>query len=233
MPWFGTIVAASALGCQIVYYPYKQDPAANPRFYPVQTAEDVQPPADSRSGERRVDAESAGLPATYEAQSFLPVGITDFQGPLTTANQLMGYDKLIYLMHDHPNVTHELMDKVTEGPDSVGEETEGGHRRAVERVHRRSASVYGQACRRVVLRRRCGADVQPRCTGSSWCPTTRVSCEAFGGGCVHYCGNATHHADNFLATKGLLSAEYLQPLQYPLVCETQVESRRADRLICL
>ena len=48
------------------------------------------------------------------ASSFLPVGITDFQGPLTTANQLMGYDKLIYLMQDNPVAMHELMDKVTE-----------------------------------------------------------------------------------------------------------------------
>ena len=25
----------------------------------------------------------------------------------------------------------------------------------------------------------------------------------FGGGCIHYCGNATHQAENFLATEGL------------------------------
>jgi hypothetical protein len=48
-----------------------------------------------------------------EAHSFLPVGITDLQGPLTTANQLMGYDKLSYLMADDPTAAHELMDKVT------------------------------------------------------------------------------------------------------------------------
>ena len=42
------------------------------------------------------------------------MGITDFQGPLTTANQLMGYDKLIYLMFDHPDLMHRLMDVVTE-----------------------------------------------------------------------------------------------------------------------
>lgn len=40
MPWWGTVVAASALGCQIEFQP-KMDPAANPRYYPVQTVEDV------------------------------------------------------------------------------------------------------------------------------------------------------------------------------------------------
>src|SRR5579872_6542380 len=27
--------------------------------------------------------------------------------------------------------------------------------------------------------------------------------EAFGGGCLHFCGNAAHQAENFLATRGL------------------------------
>jgi len=27
--------------------------------------------------------------------------------------------------------------------------------------------------------------------------------QAFGGGCIHYCGDATHHADSFLDTEGL------------------------------
>ena len=52
MPWYGTIVTASALGCQIEFQP-KMDPAANPRFYPVQTAEDVnacRSPTRSRTG---------------------------------------------------------------------------------------------------------------------------------------------------------------------------------------
>jgi hypothetical protein len=40
MPWFGTAVVASALGCQ-VQFPPKQDPAVNPRHYPVRKAEDV------------------------------------------------------------------------------------------------------------------------------------------------------------------------------------------------
>ena len=40
MPWFGTAVTASALGCQ-VDFPPKQDPAVNPRHYPVRSPEDV------------------------------------------------------------------------------------------------------------------------------------------------------------------------------------------------
>ena len=32
---------------------------------------------------------------------------------------------------------------------------------------------------------------------------SRLLSERSGVACVHYCGNATHHADNFLATEGL------------------------------
>ncbi len=46
--------------------------------------------------------------------SFLPIGITDCQGPLSTAYQLMGYDNFIFLMFDHPSAAYELMDKITE-----------------------------------------------------------------------------------------------------------------------
>ena len=49
----------------------------------------------------------------FMSTQLLPVGITDCQGPLTTANQLMGYDTLIYLMDDDPAAAHHLMDTVT------------------------------------------------------------------------------------------------------------------------
>ena len=203
MPWFGTIVAASAFGCKIEFL-YKQDPAANPRYYPVQTPEDV----------KRLeipDPDKDGLMPTVlkylrhmKQHSFLPVGITDFQGPLTTANQLMGYDKLIYLIHDSPNLAHELMDKITEG---------------LIRWVKKQKEVIGEAWNE------CIADQQVY-TGKHagvWfsdddavlisakmykefvVPYNSRILQEFGGGCVHYCGNATHHAENFLNTKGLLA----------------------------
>lgn len=113
MPWFGTVVLASAFGSR-VEFPPKQDPAINPRYYPVKTVEDVK-------RLRIPDPEQDGLmPVVLKflrhmrRSGTLPVGITDCQGPLTTANQLMGYDQLIYLMHDAPEAAHELLDKLTE-----------------------------------------------------------------------------------------------------------------------
>lgn len=227
MPWFGTVVAASALGCQIEFQP-KMDPAANPRYYPVQTVEDVY----------RLeipDPEKAGLMPDVlktlqhmKANSFIPVGITDFQGPLTTANQLMGYDKLIYLMYDHPNVMHELMDKVTETlimwvkkqKEIIGEpltECIGD-----QQVYTgKNAGVWFSDDDAVLMSTRTYREFVV--------PYNSRILQAFGGGCVHYCGNATHHADNFLATRGLKALNIYNLYNIPSVCELQQKLR--DRVV--
>ena len=227
MPWFGTVVTASALGCQIEFQP-KMDPAANPRYYPVRTVEDV----------HRLeipDPEKAGLMPDVlkclnymKANSFLPVGITDFQGPLTTANQLMGYDKLIYLMHDHPKAMHELMDKVTE---------------TLIMWVKKQKAVIGEPLTE------CIGDQQVY-TGKNagvWfsdddavlmsvktyrefvAPYNSRILEAFGGGCIHYCGNATHHADTFLAMKGLKALNIFNLYNIRSVAELQAKLQ--DRIV--
>jgi hypothetical protein len=203
MPWFGTAVTASALGCQ-VDFPPKLDPAVNPRHYPVQGPEDVralQIPDPEKDG---LMPRALQFLRYMRANSFLPVGITDFQGPLTTANQLMGYDKLIYLMQDHPAAAHELMDKVTE---------------TLLRWVKKQKEVIGEPLtecisdQQVYLGRHAGiwfSDddavlMSPGTYKEFVVPYNARILKTFGGGCLHYCGNATHQAENFLNTEGLLA----------------------------
>jgi hypothetical protein len=51
--------------------------------------------------------------------------------------------------------------------------------------------------------------------------------KTFGGGCLHYCGNATHQAENFLATDGLLAINNyaLHDLRAFRVLKTKLEGR--------
>lgn len=219
MPWFGTIVTASAFGCKIEYYP-KADPAANPRHYPVQT------PADIRRLEP-IDPEHDGLmPKVLEflrymkANSFLPVGITDFQGPLTTANQLMGYDKLIYLMFDHPELMHRLMDVVTESlirwvkkqKEVIGEPLNWciSDQQVYTGPH---AGVWFSDDDAVLM--------SPDTYREFVVPYNSRILTEFGGGCIHYCGNATHHADSFLATQGLKALNIYNLYNIPSVAKLQ------------
>lgn len=201
MPWFGTVVGASALGCRVGFTP-RQDPAVDPSWYPVQTVADV-------DALRIAEPERDGLmPRVLEylryfvEHSVLPVGITDFQGPLTTANQLMGYDKLIYLMYDEPEAAHRLMDIVTTGlihwvtlqKQVIGEPN--GYCVGDQQVHiGPHGGVWFSDDDAVLV----SADLYREFV----VPYNSRILTAFGGGFVHYCGNGTHHADNFLATEGL------------------------------
>ncbi len=225
MPWLGTVVAASALGCQIEFIP-KQDPAANPKFYPIQSAEDVKKL-------ELPDPEKDGLmPRTLEflkymkTHSFLPVGITDFQGPLTTANQMMGYDKLIYLMYDHPKRMHELMDKVTD---------------TLIMWVKKQKEVIGEPLnfcisdQQVYMGQNAGVwfsdDDAVLMSVSTYkefvAPYNARILSAFGGGVVHYCGNATRHVDTFLNMKGLLGLNIYNLYNIPSVVKLkqQVENK--------
>jgi len=196
MPWLGTGVLASAFGCQIEYPP-KQDPVVSPRHYPVKTTKDIKElsiPDPERDG---LMPKVLAYIEYMKLHSFLPVGVTDIQGPLTSANQLMGFDKLIYLMEDDPLAAHELMEKVTEA--------------LIQWIKRQKAAIGEPLTecisdQQVYTGRHAGiwfSDddavlISPRLYKEFVVPYNSRICKVFGGGCLHFCGNATHQADNFL-----------------------------------
>ncbi|MCO6450968.1 MAG: hypothetical protein J5I90_09310 [Caldilineales bacterium] len=219
MPWFGTIVTASAFGCKIEYYT-KADPAANPRYYPVKTPQDI-------DRLQVITPETDGLmPKVLDylrymkANSFLPVGITDFQGPLTTANQLMGYDKLIYLMFDRPDHMHRLMDVVTDSlilwvkaqKEVIGEPLDWCI--SDQQVYTGpNAGVWFSDDDAVLM--------SPETYREFVVPYNSRILQAFGGGAVHYCGDATHHAESFLAMDGLKALNIYNLYNIPSVARLQ------------
>jgi uroporphyrinogen-III decarboxylase len=201
VPWFGCVVMASALGCK-VQIPRRMDPTADPAFYPVRTPEDIH-------RMRMPDPEKDGLMPTVlqfqrvmKEKSFLPVGITDCQSPLTTANQLMGYDGLIYLIADHPKAAHELMDNIAE---------------ATIAWVKAQKKVIGEPLtecftdQQVYTGRHAGvwfsdddaSLMSPEMYRTFVVPYNSKILTAFGGGCIHFCGNALAQADNLVNTKGL------------------------------
>jgi hypothetical protein len=203
VPWFGTVVMASALGCR-VQIPSRMDPAADPTFYPVQTPEDI----------RKLeipDPNSDGLmPKVLEFQrymrshSFLPVGITDCQGPLTTANQLMGYDKLIYLMADYPNAAHELLDKIAEATIAWVKKQKEVIGEPLNECFSEQ-QIYTGNHLGVWFSDDDASLMSPEAYRTFVVPYNAKVLKAFGGGCIHFCGNALHQADNLVNTGGLVA----------------------------
>jgi len=227
MPWFGTGVVASAFGCQIEFPP-KQDPAVNPRHYPAQSVDDIRKLPVPNPEKDGLMPKVLSFLRFMKQHSFLPVGITDFQGPLTTANQLMGYDKLIYLLHDATQAMHQLMDKVTETlilwvklqKQVIGEPL--GECISDQQVYiGRHAGVWFSDDDAVLM--------SPGTYKEFVLPYNSRILKTFGGGCLHYCGNATHQAENFLATEGLLAINNYT--LHDLRAFRELKSRLEDRIV--
>jgi uroporphyrinogen-III decarboxylase len=73
-----------------------------------------------------VPGESGAMPLVikmidyFMAHTDLPVVFTDCQGPLSTAFQIAGYDKMCYWMYEDPDRIHKLMMLVTDASHGSG-----------------------------------------------------------------------------------------------------------------
>ena len=111
MPWYGTGVLASGFGVEIKFQ-QRMDPAvALPPISELRQLKDLKSPDPERDG---LMPRVLNTIRTMRRRTGLPVGVTDCQGPLTTALQIIGYDKMIYWMHDHPEAIRDLMQQVTD-----------------------------------------------------------------------------------------------------------------------
>ena len=200
MPWYGTGVLASGFGVPIVKN-YKADPAVDiSQIKDPQAIKKLEIPDPEKDG---LMPQVLDTLAYFKENCDLPRGVTDCQGPLTTALSVIGYDNFSYWMYDYPNLIHELMDKVTEAlirwvryqkkaadipmesesyplgvrmPDGYG---------GVWLADDDSVIIGTEHYREFVV------------------PYNSRLLKAFGGGCIHYCGNSTQHIDNYLNTEGL------------------------------
>ena len=201
VPWFGCVVMASALGCK-VQIPRRMDPTADPAFYPVRTPQDIhrmQMPDPQKDGLMPMVLR---FQRTMKEKSFLPVGITDCQSPLTTANQLMGYDGLIYLIADHPKAAHELMDNIAEATIAWVKEQKQVIGEPLTECFT-DQQVYTGRHAGVWFSDDDASLMSPGMYRTFVVPYNSKILTAFGGGCIHFCGNALAQADNLVDTKGL------------------------------
>jgi hypothetical protein len=199
-PWFGTGVLASGFGTPIIFN-YKSDPAVD--ISKIETIDEVKRlelPDPEKDGIMPKVLESLRY---YKKNCDLTIGVTDCQGPLTTALSGVGYDKFCYWMYDYPKAIHEFMEKVTE---------------ALIRWVKVQKSIAGTPIDKESYP--LGVRI-PDGYGGAWMadddavildaenykefvvPYNSKFLKAFGGGCIHYCGTATQHIDNYLSTDGL------------------------------
>ncbi len=111
MPWFGTTVVPSALGCEVVYKPDGDPSLRGPILTSPADIAKLQMPDPYRDGQMPVVLAAIDY---MRATTDLPVGVTDAQGPLNIALSIAGVEKLFMWMYDDAPAVHALMDFCTE-----------------------------------------------------------------------------------------------------------------------
>ena len=199
-PWYGTDVVTSAFGGNVLF---------PPRTEPWLEAPVVRDPADIR---RLVppDPERDGLMPRVlrcidylHANSTYPVTFTDCQAPFSIAVSLCGVDTFCLWMYDYPVLAHELMDFCTEVLiDWV----------KTQKAHAAVPLESGAFPEGIIVPDGFGGVgmsdddctiLSPALYREFVVPYNARVYRAFGGGTLHYCGNASHQIENFLETEGL------------------------------
>jgi uroporphyrinogen-III decarboxylase len=199
-PWYGTGVLASAFGVNLICNP-KADPAVDlSTMTAPEQIDALELPVPGEAGAMKRVIEYLDY---FKAHADLPVGITDCQGPLTTAFQIAGYDKFCFWMHDDPKRIHTLMEKVTEALIQW-----------VRFQKARAGQPLNGCCFPLSIN-------VPDGYGGVWLsdddsvimsgelykefvkPYNECVLKAFGGGCIHYCGNSTQNISNYVHTEGV------------------------------
>jgi len=199
-PWYGTGVLASAFGVKIICNP-KSDPAVD--------IPNMQHPEEIDLLTLPVPGESGAMPVVikmmdyFMAHTDLPVVFTDCQGPLSTAFQIAGYDKMCYWMYEDPDRIHKLMSLVTDAliawvrfqKERTGQSLTGDSYPLSVKLPAGYGGVWMSDDDSVII----SADLYNEFVR----PYNEKILTAFGGGCIHYCGNSTQNIENYCNTRGV------------------------------
>lgn len=201
MPWFGTGVLASGFGIKINFLP-KMDPSTEVGRYAVNDISDIKKlkiPDPYNDGLMPDVLERIKY---FKQNSKIPINFTDNHGPLTTAVQIVGYEKLFYWLNDYPKEMHYLMDLLSEAviewvkvqKKLIGEPMD-------ECIGDQGVPVPKGTG--VWLSDDDAVLVSPEMYREFVAPYNDKIFKEFGSGIIHYCGCANQHIDSFLSMKYL------------------------------
>jgi hypothetical protein len=201
MPWFGTGIVASAFGCPMREAAgHGDDPAVIGGCI-----EDLKDIARLKIPDPYKDGWMPRVIDTIDyarTHSDLPVGLTDMNSPLSTAAQMCGYDKLFIWMFEEPEAVHELMDKITDAfiqwvkvqKAHIGEPLDASN--GLQGIWAPKGVGVWVSDDDIV-------SMSPDLYEEFVVPRYSRIFETFGGGSVHFCGNAAHQAENLLRIKNM------------------------------
>ena len=206
MPWYGTGVLASAFHLDVVFQDY-MDPAVDlSKIKDVQQLKDMSMPDPEKDG---LMPRVLNTIRQMREKTDMPVAITDCQGTLTTALQVVGYDNFIYWMYDHPDKIHDFMQLVTDAliawvkiqKQVAGQDTEDDAYVLGIKIPTGFGGVWVADDDSILLNKELYKEFVV--------PYNSQLLKAFGGGSIHYCGNSNQNIENYLETEGLTAIHNL------------------------
>jgi uroporphyrinogen-III decarboxylase len=229
-PWYGTGVVPSAIGCRILFQTGEEPAVEGPVVDDPAAVSRLEAPDPGRDG---LMPRVLGCIDHFRANSELPISFTDNQGPLNIALNLVGLERLCIWMFEHPSVVHELMDFCTTvlidwvrlQKERAGAPSTGGAFPHMIAIPPGFGGVWLSDDDSTVL--------SPDLYREFVVPYNGRVFEAFGGGTLHYCGNARHQLENYLATRGLVGLNAWCMGEFEQIFEAQrVIGDRAAIMVC-
>ncbi|HEY6058555.1 MAG TPA: uroporphyrinogen decarboxylase family protein [Candidatus Limnocylindrales bacterium] len=231
-PWYGTGVVPSALGSTVLFQPGEEPAIEGPI---------LSSPRDVRRLVRRGSpnpATSGLMPRVlaaidcFRSSSDLPISFTDCQGPFNIALSLSGVESICLWMYDEPSAVHELMEFCTQVLiDWIGVQK-----------HRTGPDRHGVFPHTIALPPEAGGVwisdddctmLSPALYREFVVPYDSRVLQAFGGGTLHYCGNAGHQLGNFAVMDGLVGLNVWSMGEFGQVVDAQRQlGQRLVLMVC-
>lgn len=197
MPWYGVGVIPHLFGCDIKFFK-TDDPACT--SYGVKELEDMRKLMIPDFKSNELSKKVLDTIRFFRESSSIPVGITDMQSTLDCAALISGYEKLFYWMKDNPEDINYLFEVIT---DTLIEWVKIQKQYNGEKMDFANGlinvktpdgiGIWFSDDDAVIL----SPDLYKKFVVEKY----RKLFGAFGGGMIHWCGNANHQIENFLNIK--------------------------------
>ena len=137
----------------------------------------------------------------------LPIQMPDMQGPLDLAGNMLGAERLMLAIYDHPDAVHRLLDQMTQDFITYMHLQEAASEGTLVPIHC-MPTIWLPPGRAMSLSEDLLAVMSPRFYGQFASPYNERIAAEFGGVVIHSCGSWEHNLPGLARTSGLLGVNF-------------------------
>ncbi len=135
------------------------------------------------------------------------IQMPDMQGPLDLAGNMLGAERLMLAIYDHPDAVHRLLDQMTQDFITYMHLQEAASEGTLVPIHC-MPTIWLPPGRAMSLSEDLLAVMSPRFYGQFATPYNERIAAEFGGVVIHSCGSWEHNLPGLARTSGLLGVNF-------------------------